>query len=174
MKTLAIVGMLFLASLTFGQSVAGDTQFAAILPSFQGEVMQYSFPIAPFGPNWLPLGHSKKFSFAGKNLAQMETVNGVTMLYMSDSHDFCGVNGGPDGACSYLGTLVGPMEVKQTSLQSGATFEHVSGNFYGAFTDDKGNEFEDTLAILSFDTYPSVDGINVPSAGSVVIVLANN
>jgi hypothetical protein len=175
MKTLATLCFLFLlVPRAFSQSAAGDTQFAAILPSFQGVIMQYSFSIAPFGSSWLPLGHIKKFNFAGTNVAQMQTVGGVTELYMSDSHDICGPKAGPTGSCSYLGTLSGGMTVTTISIESGGSYEHVTGTFSGLFLDDDGNQFAYTPALLSFDTYPAKDGINVPSAGSLMVVLAYN
>jgi hypothetical protein len=177
MKTLATLCLsLLLIPSAFSQSAAGDTQFAAILPSLQGFIMQYSFPIAPFGPSWLPGGHLKKFAFSGANVAQMQTVGGVTELSLSDSHDICGPKAGPAGSCSYLGTLAGVMDVQTIILDpsQNLSYQHVTGTFSGLFTDDDGHQYVHTPALLSFDTYPATDGINVPSVGSVVVLLAYN
>src|SRR5271167_301971 len=94
------------------QQVAGDTQFAAVLPNEHGQIMQYSFPVNPFPPDWVPNGHASKFNFSGSNIVEVETVQGVTELYLSDSHDICGPKARPAGYCSYLGTLVGELEIK--------------------------------------------------------------
>jgi hypothetical protein len=170
-----IIALLITCSLGLAaQQVTGETQFAAVLPDFQGRIMQYSFPVNPFPPDWLPAGHVTKFNFSGTNVIEVETVKGVTELYLSDSHDLCGPKAGPVGSCSYLGTMVGALEIKTISLASGATYAHVTGTFLGLFTDDHGDQFANTLGLLAFDTYPSVNSVVVPSAGSVVIVLENN
>jgi|ERR1035438_10143755 hypothetical protein len=170
-----IIALLITCSLGLAaQQVTGETQFAAVLPDFQGQIMQYSFPVNPFPPDWLPNGHARRFKFSGTNIVEVETVKGVTELYLSDSHDFCGPKAGPAGTCSYLGTMVGELEIKTISLGSGATYSHVAGTFSGLFTDARGDQFPNKLGLFSFDTYPSVNGLVVPSAGSVVIVLEDN
>jgi hypothetical protein len=170
-----IIALLITCSLGLAaQQVTGETQFAAVLPDFHGQIMQYSFPINPFPPDWLPNGQASKFKFSGTNIVEVETVKGVTQLYLSDSHDYCGPKAGPAGSCSYQGTMVGELDIKTISLESGATYSHVAGTFSGLFTDARGNQFPNKLGLFSFDTYPSVNSIVVPSAGSLVIVLEDN
>jgi hypothetical protein len=174
-RLITIIALFVTCSLSLiAQQVTGETQFAAVLPDYYGQIMQYSFPINPFPPDWLPAGHAKKFKFSGTNIVEVETVKGVTELYLSDSHDLCGPKAGPVGFCSYLGTMVGALEIKVINLAGGATYSHVTGTFSGLFTDDHGDQFPNTLGLFAFDTYPSVNSVVVPSAGSVVIVLENN
>lgn len=154
------------------QTAGGYTQFATILPNFKGEILQYSFPVSPFS-EWDASKRAKKFTFAGTNTVQVQTVAGVTQLYLSDSHDVCGPKNGSAGQCQFLGQLSGTFSIESNNL-NGAAYQHVSGTFYGTFQDAKGNSYENVPVLLSFDTFPSIDGVQWPAFGGVTIVLQPN
>lgn len=169
-----LTGALLIATFTTGmqaQEMTGLTQFATILPNFHGQIMQYAFPVSPFS-EWDQYAHQKKFAFSGSNTAQLQTVNGVTELYLMDTHDLCGPKAGSNGYCGYVGTLDGQLKVEAVSVPGGASYQHVTGAFLGEFIDAKGKLRQNILALLSFDTFPATDGIVWASHGGVTIVLA--
>jgi len=173
----SLAGALLIATtFTIGmraQEMSGLTQFATVLPNYHGQIMQYAFPISPFS-EWEQYKHAKKFAFSGSNLAEIQTVNGVTELYLYDSHDFCGPKAGPWGACLYEGTLSGQLKIEAVAVSGGASYQHVSGDFYGTFSDAKGNMYYNVLGVLSFDTFPASDGVIWAAHGGVTIVLGDN
>lgn len=171
-----LAGALLIGTFTTGmqaQEMTGVTQFATILPNVHGQIMQYAFPISPFS-EWDQYRHARKFSFAGSNLAEVQTVNGVTELYLLDTHDFCGPKAGPNGYCGYVGTLDGQLKVEAIGVPGSASYQHVTGVFLGEFIDAQGKLHKNILALLSFDTFPATDGIVWASHGGVTVVLACN
>ncbi len=171
MKTLSLIALIVFCSFSaFGQSVWGETQFATILPALNGGIIQYAFPVTPFVGAWFPTSHQKKFTFSGTHTAAIQTVDGVTELYLHDEHDICGFKG---GSCSFLGTLSLPFEITSVPFDGGI-YQHVVGEFYGTFTDETGLQWPDVIALFSLDTFPADDPVDMPSVGSVVIVYKLN
>ena len=168
-----LLWFLLLCSTALAQQLNGTTQFATILPDFQGRIIQYAFPVTPF-EGWVERQHLKKYKWESvPNTVQVQTVDGVTQLNLIDTHDICGPKAGPVGACEYLGTLLGPLQITEEFLYAGS-YQHVSGTFVGTFTDAQGYVFRDVFALLDFDTFPTVDTVNVPDHGGVTIVLQYN
>jgi hypothetical protein len=168
---LSCASVLLLTASLWAQSMAGSTQYAAVLPNMHGEIIQYAFPVSPFS-GWDEYSHKKKFTFSGANTVQLETAGGLTELYLSDMHDFCSPNAGPNGYCSFLGT--GTLTVEAVTVPSGGSYQHVVGYFVGSFVDVKDNFYSDVTAILSFDTFPATDGVPWAAHGGVTVVLADN
>ncbi len=155
------------------QQVTGDTQFATILPDFQGQILQYAFPISPFG-GWVENQHLPKYEFTElPNVVQVQTVKGQTQIYLKDVHDICGPKAGSFGACIFTGILTGDLVVANEVLLDSA-YQHVSGTFVGTFTDAQGDVYQNIPALLSFDTFPTIDTVYWPSYGGVTIVLQPN
>lgn len=101
-----LLWFLLLCSTALAQQLNGTTQFATILPDFQGRIIQYAFPVTPF-EGWVERQHLKKYKWESvPNTVQVQTVDGVTQLNLIDTHDICGPKAGPVGACEYLGTLL--------------------------------------------------------------------
>jgi hypothetical protein len=167
--------ILLLTGCALAQQVAGDTQFATILPAFNGSILQYSFPVTPFG-GWVENGNAKKFAFGGTDVAQLETVDGDTELYLVDTHDVCGPKFGAVGKCTFLGSLTPGTWSVQTLNGADGTYQHVQGEFSGSFQDAKGNVFLYVPVLLSFDTFPTQPqgAVNWPSHGGVTVVLKLN
>jgi hypothetical protein len=173
MKYLLPLLLLLGCSCASAQQLSGYTTFATILPDLQGQFMQYAFPVSPFD-FWIPKGHSKKFQFGASNAVDVATVNGVTELYLADSHDVCSSKAGIEGQCTYLGTLTPGSFLVTPEVGAGGTYQHVTAEFSGAFVDAKGNIFSPVTALLSFDTFPTKDTVNWPSTGGVTIVFDLN
>ena len=159
-------------ALSLAQKATAFTQFATVLPDYKGAIIQYAFPLSPFS-QWIPSGKVSKFDFQGSDTVQIITVKGVTELYLWDTHDICGPKAGPVGSCSFLGTMWGPLLTEAKKTPEGASYSCVSATFYGVFEDPHGAEFN-VEALLSFDTFPTVDGAVWASTGGLTIVLQYN
>jgi hypothetical protein len=167
--TKIMLTMLLMAGAMWAQTASGATQFATILPDYYGRILAYSFPATPW-INWNASGHQKKLKLTGTNVLQLQTVDGVTYVYLRDTHDICGKD---TGYCYYLGVLSAPLEVDSVDVES-AVRQHVTGTFYGTFTDSHGNTYQNVLGLLSLDTFPATDTIQVGSVGHLDVIFNFN
>jgi hypothetical protein len=98
----------------------------------------------------------------------VQTVDGVSELYLTDSHDFC------KPACTFLGTLSTTPTIQQATQAGGATYQTVSGSVTGTFKDAYGNTFTNVPALFGFTTYPGHGDVGVPAVGSLIVTLQPN
>lgn len=163
-----VFGLLMLAAMAgsvHAQFLVQQTWATNPLNKLQGKIIQYGI-VAGDGA-WYPTQQAKALKpFCSNNCAEIQTVNGVSQLFVTDSHDFC------KPVCTYSGTFVDLRNEQIT--QHGATFWKVSGGLIGTFTDPHGIVTENVPARYYFETFPSTDGTYVPAGGNLTVVLALN
>lgn len=167
MKTVLLSALLMLLSIMgFAQQSYQPTWVTNPLPNLQGKVIQWGIPTG--SGSFFPAKQQKSFKFGCSNCIQVQTVNGSTQLFASDSHDVC------KPACTYLATFV---EFHAELVTEGVTqFYRVSGGLNGTFTDPFGVVTENVPARYYFETFPNKysEPVFVPAAGGLTIVLSLN
>jgi len=156
------------------------TASALVLPAHD-QFIQYSFPFTPNPDDrWIPGQRTKKTpclqgmcpgKTARANWVDVETdYSGISRLWLSDSHDFCGPKFQPQGYCSYQGTFyMGPYGTP-ILMPDGSAANSVFGLVNGVFVDDSGHSYN-APAIFNFTTYPNPSGGSIPATGSVIVEL---
>lgn len=156
----------------WAQQLSLETWSADILPDMQGDILQMSFPLGV--GIWEPYEQGVPKYSCTKNCVALWTVDDVTYLSLSDSHDICkkGPNGGP---CTFSGAFTTPLSVSLTPpSSSGVVWGTWSGQLLGTFS-VAGWQETNIQALFEFNTYPAVIGDpQVPAVGSLILVFQDN
>jgi hypothetical protein len=164
--------LLFVVPLS-AQYYSAGTTVAYVLPSLQGEILQYSFPLA-IG-FWVPWQQAGKYKFQNNpNSAEIITLksSGVSQLLLTNNSDFC------KEGCSYDGfftTWNAQPQIESVVLPDGSIGTRVSGTLTGTFTIGS-NVYNNASARFYFETYPSKyqDNVWVNAPGGLIVELQPN
>ena len=196
MKKLALLSIFIalpLCSFSFGQWLQSEAKPALALPSRSGKLLAYSFPI--YLGIWNPTLTVGKCKWeTGTDIAQMCTLNGgyATEIRINNVDDICS-----GGGCSFDGffmTYWGRPNVEYYLMPDGSTASRVGGTVRGNLTYPAGYydpakyppgsysgpafsypAFTGTVnGRCYFETYPQVNGIDVPAPGGCAFELAPN
>ncbi len=185
--TSAILLLFAMAMGAGAQSFQMATASALVLPTGEGFI-QYSFPFTPSQFEWWYPHLQTKIKepcFAGfcdekkmqTDFLRVETGrDGVSQVWLSDSHDFCGPKFQPQGYCSYQGAFyLGPFGTP-THWDAGWIFDHRNTSsdlpIGRPVVDDFGVAHDGVSAIFNFQTYPQANGGSIPATGSLIVELS--
>ena len=181
--TSAILLLFAMAMGAGAQSFQMATASALVLPTGEGFI-QSSFPFTPSQFEWWYPHLQTKIKepcFAGfcdekkmqTDFLRVETGrDGVSQVWLSDSHDFCGPKFQPQGYCSYQGAFyLGPFGTP-TLMPDGSSTTEYFGLAIGTFVDDFGVAHDGVSAIFNFQTYPQANGGSIPATGSLIVELS--
>lgn len=166
----ALLSLLLCSCSLFGQELAQPTWSVAAVPNENGKITQYSFNTNA-GFFWVTK-QELKYKLGGKscvgNCLQIQTVGGVTQLYLQDSHSICG------SGCTYQGTF--SYFKKTLNAEGPAFYWSVEGSLVGTFTDPNGVTYQNVAARFYFETNPASfqDELLTPSnigPGGLTVVL---
>lgn len=178
-KIMLLLAGLALALPASAQELSTQVMGMAPLINQTGQTIQYAFSTQA-GQTFEPYKMRSKSQLGPKqcpkNCLQIETINGVSQLYLNDGHP-----GGCEQGCSYFGVFTSFSEVlvRKTDPLTGeiTTWWHAEGGLTGSLTAGAKQSTPLYDARFSFDTAPTgwADSLFPhPSAGLFTVVLGLN
>lgn len=164
--------LLCLTSFAPAQYLLQSTWVTNPLNAHDGHMLQWGIVTGPPSAYFPAQQEKKQKPWCSHNCAMVQTVNGVSQLFVTDSHDFCAAVPPSTSNCSYLGSFV---EFHQELVTEGiAHFWRVSIGLTGTFTSPLGVVTQNVPARYYFETFPSQDSTDVPSGGNLTVVFELN
>ena|ERR1700691_3850549 len=164
-----------LSPLALGQNFFETTLAATGIKNAQGQIIQYSFPIAR--GYWNVNQKPSKCNVENTNQVAICLATGsfpvgvpagTVGVYLNDTHDVCG----NAVSCWYWASFTG---FNAENVQRGnVSFLRYTADLLGTFGYGFGWSQTDVIGRLYFETFPATDYVYNPSAGSLTIVLGYN
>ena len=167
----SILLILALTTSAFAQQSWQPTWVTNPLPDYQGKIIEWG--IGTGAGAFSPTKQAKAFKFGCTNCVQVQTINGVTQFFTSDSHDVC------KPSCTYQGTVTA---LNFELVSEGTTqFYRVAMSLTGTFKDPLGVVTKNVSGRYHFETFAFPMGgswVNanefVPASGGITAVLSLN